>query len=175
MNNVWFVSDTHFGHEKILSFGQRQFPTIGEHDQALIDNWNDTVRSDKDVVWHLGDVSLGGKDRISAIGKCNGRKKLILGNHDLYGIDAYLPYFDEVYGVCKRYGGMVLSHVPVHPSQLEYRWRANVHGHIHRPEEYDLGDGYVNVCLDAIGLRPIHLDEVKAMAGLHPELLGEQE
>ena len=58
-SNVFFTSDTHFGHQNILRFCDRPWATIAEHDQALIENWNDTVPEDA-VVVHLGDFSYKG-------------------------------------------------------------------------------------------------------------------
>ena len=51
----YFISDLHFGHQNALSFDDRPFKTIEDHDIALIKNWNDTVGIDDDV-WVLGDL-----------------------------------------------------------------------------------------------------------------------
>lgn len=53
---TYFISDLHFGHRNILRFDCRPFSTIEEHDEYLINQWNDTVGADDDV-WILGDIS----------------------------------------------------------------------------------------------------------------------
>lgn len=159
MTNVYFTSDTHFGHLKALEF-RPGFSSIEEHNEFIIDKWNSVVNP-SDLVWHLGDVALGNKSFISCVGRCHGRKKLILGNHDNYKIQEYLPYFDEIYGVIKAYHGMVLSHVPIHTQNLDLRWGKNIHGHIHSPEQYTLDDRYINVCTDVCDFKPVHLDSVR--------------
>jgi len=83
-SKVFFTSDTHFGHQNIIRFCNRPWATIAEHDQALIDNWNDTVPEDA-VVFHLGDFSYkgGGFPTIRNLkGLLHGQIVLISGNHD---------------------------------------------------------------------------------------------
>ena len=78
----YFISDLHFGHQNALSFDDRPFKTIEDHDIALIKNWNDTVGIDDDV-WVLGDISWYNVTRTIEIFKhLNGKKHLIIGNHD---------------------------------------------------------------------------------------------
>jgi calcineurin-like phosphoesterase family protein len=53
-------------------------------DEVLIANWNAVVRPD-DLVYHLGDFAFGLGDaaRVQSIfQRLNGRKRLVLGNHD---------------------------------------------------------------------------------------------
>ena len=81
---IFFTSDTHFCHEKILAYCKRPFSTIEEHDEEIIKRWNEKVPVDG-LVFHLGDVALGmGKHkRVNEILKrLNGKIVLIIGNHD---------------------------------------------------------------------------------------------
>jgi len=66
--NTWIISDTHIGHGKegtgILSFEPCRLTQMridgynaDEHDQWIIDNWNDTVKPG-DTVLHLGDFAF---------------------------------------------------------------------------------------------------------------------
>lgn len=126
---VYVISDTHFGHRKIIEFEKeaRPYATIEEHDQDLIERWNSVVRKE-DTVWHLGDVYFGkGHDCLAAL---KGYKRLVLGNHDA-GKEAILSqYFQRIHG-CAEFGGCILSHIPVHPYQLEKQYLKNIHGHMH--------------------------------------------
>jgi calcineurin-like phosphoesterase family protein len=128
-NRVFVISDTHFGHKKIIGFEAtfRPFETIDAHDRELVARWNAVVRP-KDTVWHLGDVFFG-KDGHKVLGELNGLKKLVLGNHDHYPLDIYNCYFVKIYGAAE-FSDCLLTHVPVHESQM-YRYRINVHGHMH--------------------------------------------
>ena len=80
--NVWFISDTHFGHAKVIEYCNRPFANIQEMDKELIKRWNAKVKS-RDLVWHLGDFALANKEYVAEIvSKLNGEIRLIKGNHD---------------------------------------------------------------------------------------------
>ena len=82
--NIFFTSDLHFNHKNLLHLGQgRPFKTIEEHDEAIIQNWNSVVTK-SDLVYILGDVSLGCPQEklIDYFKRLNGAKHLIIGNHD---------------------------------------------------------------------------------------------
>lgn len=164
MSEVFFVSDTHFGHRGILSFDStkkfRPFETIEEHDNHLVKVWNDIV-SPLDIVYHLGDFCFG-KDNLERASELNGKKRLVMGNHDMYPAQDYLKYFEKLSG-CMEYKGMVLSHMPVHVNQLS-RYYMNVHGHLHTNHvlnEHGHQDSrYFNACVENHNLRPVPLHEV---------------
>ncbi len=70
---------------------ERGFKTIEEHNETLINNWNNTVKP-SDVVIHLGDFVLGAENKSKQVceelfQKLNGRIFLLWGNH-LAGIKA---------------------------------------------------------------------------------------
>lgn len=98
-SGIFFTSDTHFGHSKIIDYCKRPFSSIEEHDKALIQNWNNTVGQD-DTVFHLGDFAYGNSQFIANIIKqLNGNIILIKGNHDLKNINPtlYNIFSDVVY------------------------------------------------------------------------------
>ena len=57
---IYFISDTHFYHEKIIEYANRPFKDIEEMNNTLIDNWNNRVKH-KEEVYNLGDFSFGNK------------------------------------------------------------------------------------------------------------------
>jgi calcineurin-like phosphoesterase family protein len=164
MTEVYFTSDSHFGHRGILSFPStkpfRPFATIEEHDEALVDNWNRQVNPN-DIVFHLGDFCFG-KRNLPIAGRLNGSKRLIMGNYDTYRAENYLLYFDKLYGVVE-YKGMILSHIPVHPNQLK-RYYMNVHGHLHTnlviEQDGRVDYRYFNASVEQHKLMPVPLDEI---------------
>ena len=98
-SGIFFTSDTHFGHSKIIDYCKRPFSSIEEHDKALIQNWNNVVGQD-DTVFHLGDFAYGNSQFIANIIKqLNGNIILIKGNHDLRNINPtlYNIFSDVVY------------------------------------------------------------------------------
>lgn len=156
MQRVFVISDTHFGHKRIIEFepSARPFATVEEHDRELVARWNATVRAE-DTVWHLGDVWFG-KDGHEVLAALNGRKKLVLGNHDHYAHELYARYFTKILGAAE-YGRCILTHLPVHPSQLETRYAKNLHGHMHSKKLADAR--YVCVSAEHTGLKPMLMSE----------------
>jgi calcineurin-like phosphoesterase family protein len=88
MGQIFFTSDTHFGHKNIIRLSNRPFKAtknqtdIEVMNEAIVKNWNATV-SPEDTVYHLGDVALGPIDEsLAIIARLNGTKVLVTGNHD---------------------------------------------------------------------------------------------
>ena len=113
MINTFFTSDHHFGHQNILEYllkkESRPFSCLEEMHEVMIERWNSVVRCN-DIVYHLGDFCFGRKN-ISIGGRLNGKKKLIMGNHDIYPSVDYLNYFtDKLYGIF-FWQECILSHI----------------------------------------------------------------
>lgn len=82
MNDVWFTSDTHYGHKSIIEYAKRPYADADEMDEAMIANWNAIVKPG-DRVYHLGDFALCSAERATKIAKrLLGQKFLVFGNHD---------------------------------------------------------------------------------------------
>lgn len=90
--DIWVTSDTHYGHKNICrgisewndgSQSTRDFNTIEDMNQAIIDGINDRVK-ENDILIHLGDWSFGGIDNIWNFRKQINCKNiyLVYGNHD---------------------------------------------------------------------------------------------
>ncbi len=134
MPAVWLVSDTHFGHEKTCTVFKREdgsplrpFSCAEEMDEYMVKAWNERVNPN-DKVYHLGDVVINRKF-LNVLGRLNGDKVLIRGNHDIFKLEDYTQYFRDVRGYHVM-NGLILSHVPVHTDSLA-RFGANIHGHLH--------------------------------------------
>ena len=161
MTNIFFTADTHFSHANILKYEPQtrgHFENIQEHDEFLIKQWNSVVRP-RDTVWHLGDVAFGHSGK-NVIRRLNRYKKLILGNHDIYETSEYLEFFAKLHGSVSFKGVALLTHVPIHPDQLEYRFPFNLHGHLHGGKAVD-DKRYINVGVDHWDLAPVSWDELK--------------
>lgn len=152
---VYFISDLHLGHEKILGFSpERSGRTTAEHDHWIITQWNSVVR-ESDIVYVLGDVAFS----LEGLAKCallNGEKRLVPGNHDRFGMAEYMKYFTVLPGLI-NYKEFWLSHAPTHPAEL--RGKINIHGHVHSDTIDD--DRYINVCVEVLGGVPLFLDKLR--------------
>lgn len=160
------ISDTHFGHANMIKFepeARGHYKDIQEHDLDLLARWNSVVRPE-DTVWHLGDVYF--QRGWEVLPHLNGRKKLVLGNHDAGKEEVLMRHFYKIFGVA-NYGDCILSHVPVHPYQLVKRYKKNIHGHMHSKRVMHEGEGecivderYVCVSAEHTDLKPVLLQQV---------------
>ena len=156
MSHVYFNSDLHLGHRRVIEFhdGFRGkcmgVETIQQHDEMIFDLWNETVRK-RDIIYILGDVGYD-LDRIKGL---PGHKRLLLGNHDQSHAFDYLEIFDEIIGPVK-YKSHWLSHFPIHETEL---WgRPVIHGHTHSTGvEHEM---YVNVCVEMTRGRPVNYQRI---------------
>lgn len=96
-NKLWFTSDQHIGHDKILSFCHRPFANIEEQTETLISNWNEIVDIDDDV-FILGDLMFNSTEEKvkNLLSQLNGIIWLILGNHDIQN-DFYKEKFVKLF------------------------------------------------------------------------------
>lgn len=73
---IFFTADTHFGSERTLQLSRRPYKNTQQMDEALIRNWNATIK-DTDHVYHLGDFG-----HYSNIKHLNGKVHLLMGNYE---------------------------------------------------------------------------------------------
>lgn len=166
--DVWLISDTHLLHSNCLRFldknGRKfrgdRFATTKEMDSTILENWNKVVKPG-DKVYHLGDVFIGCKSIFKGLWpKFNGKKTLIVGNHDDIKFMSSGGFFSKIQ-MWKKIPemDMILTHVPIHESSLSKKTPFNVHGHIHEKHSPTLV--HYNVSVEAIDYTPIHIEEVR--------------
>lgn len=172
---VFVTADLHLGHKNIVKFTKddgsklRPWDTVEEHDEALIQNWNETVRY-LDKVYVLGDFTMNPK-YITLGHRLNGNKILIKGNHDTGKLSQYAEVFSDVLACMEKSHG-IFSHIPVHEDQLR-RYRFNIHGHLHDEvvltDKYDMTQFTVEavsdpryrcVSVEQTNFKPIEFDEI---------------
>ena len=155
MRDYWFTSDTHFGDKELYLKQKENFTCVEERDELLIQNWNKVVKP-KDKVYHLGDVIMGDLSRAKGLfSRLNGKKRLVFGNHDN---PHYLnQYFKKTYSTRKiKEWGILLSHIPLHPTSLGQL--KNIHGHTHL--EGSPEGNYRTVTPELNHYTPVHLEEL---------------
>jgi len=170
--SVFITSDLHFDHHNLATFRKGihnvDFISTQHMNEWIVDNHNTLVRKKNDIVWILGDISWS-EHGLEYLKNMNGKKRLILGNHDTerMNISHFLPYFESIHGVHKKYG-FVMSHCPIHENEIkeEYRWSYNVHGHIHHKEKNIKSDKWINVNIDVTKGYPTPLEEIRARMGV---------
>lgn len=166
MSAVWLISDTHFGHEKTCTVFKREdgsplrpFSCAEEMDEFMVAAWNERVRP-SDRVYHLGDVVINRK-ALKTLERLNGRKCLIKGNHDIFKLGDYLPYFDDIRGYHVM-NGLILGHIPLHEESLG-RFGCQIHGHLHANRvmtDGKIDPRYQSVCVEMTDFAPILFEDV---------------
>ena len=147
----------------------RNFQDTFYMNEHIINEHNKIVHK-KDITYILGDISMHKPEYYSLLDRMNGRKRIILGNHDLPQHVPELMKYCEWIGGMEKYKGIFLTHAPIHPSELEYRVSYNIHGHIHenfiKTDAFKLGKGYlldkryINVCCEVIDYKPKTLEQL---------------
>lgn len=167
MPNTFLVADTHFGHAGVCKFLHpdgvnklRPWDHPDDMDKDLIEAWNAVVRP-HDKVYHLGDVVINRK-ALKTLAHLNGDKVLVKGNHDIFRLSEYAPYFRDV-RACHVLKDFIFTHIPIYSEGLS-RFKTNVHGHLHGNRvlrEGEVDPKYLCVSVEQIDFRPISLDEVR--------------
>ena len=157
---TFVVADLHFGDEAVCTRYRRAdgsplrpFASAAEMDTEIIRRWNQSV-TERDLVYVLGDVGRGANVRSMRL--LAGRKRLIAGNGDDVAKIATLGVFESI-AVAKWLPGFLLTHIPVHPSQLR-RGTVNIHGHLHANTVSD--PRYICVSVEQTDFRPVCVSEI---------------
>jgi calcineurin-like phosphoesterase family protein len=130
----WFTADTHFYHEKVMHFGKRPWTTMDEMHEGLIKRWNERV-GNKDECWVLGDFAFRNKvgDDLGAIfHRLNGKKHLIVGNHDNKAV-LELPWtsVDNYKEISVDGSNVIMSHYPMRSWNKMFHGSYHLYGHEH--------------------------------------------
>lgn len=172
--DIWVTSDSHYNHANIIKFidyngnRTRDFDDVDQMNERILDRWNSVVKPG-DIVYHLGDVFFGDREKFKRDWpKFNGSKRLVVGNHDDITFLSSGGFFKKVlmWRMFPEYN-LMLSHVPLHISSL-YRGAdhtapmLNVHGHIHTMASPE--GPYRCVCVEQTDYTPVNIEDLGAEA-----------
>lgn len=151
-NKIWFTSDIHFGHKNVLRFCKKRQEKMNidlddidfdeKHRIYLIEQWNNTIAK-KDVVYILGDFSFYNREGTRRIlEKLNGKKHLILGNHDksCKGLENYFESVSQIktvdfkkheYSFLDENFIVEMCHYPIFSWNRRQHGSVMIHGHTH--------------------------------------------
>ncbi len=158
--STFVTADLHFGDEATCSRYRRPdgsplrpFTDAAEMNAEIIRRWNEAV-GEGDTVYVLGDVGRG--RAVELVRHLRGEKHLIAGNGDNVARIVEAGLFVSV-RVWKQLPQLLLTHIPVHPSQLRGGVR-NIHGHLHANVIDD--PRYTCVSLEQTDFRPMPIDQL---------------
>ena len=179
---IFVTADQHWGHANVMKYSKREFASIGEHDVELIKAWNSVV-SKKDVVYHLGDLTLGNAAFAESIfQQLNGTIR-VLGyswHHDARWINVpqssrdgqveiEMPMVVLEHTVKSDDGWLpvVLCHYPFEKWDRSHYGAVHLHGHTHGQLQriHNRLDVGVDVAFKLLGrYRPFSMDEALSLA-----------
>ena len=169
MNKTFLIADTHFFHNAILKYENRPFNSVEDMNARLIQNWNAIVSKD-DKVFHLGDVSFGSKEATKAvISQLNGRKILILGNHDRGRTVQW--WLDVGFNEVSKYPIIYKEFIVMQHEPPTYYNDASPYfycfGHVHSTEMYKTVTPHsCCVCVERWNYAPVDLDHIQDLVKL---------
>ena len=141
---IRYIGDLHFDDGDILAYDNRPFDSVDEMNGALIENWNRVV-APEDLTWILGDFCTGDSERWAVhLNRLNGRKSLIIGNHDSpEAVAALRSSFEDVAEYREIEDGgrrVVLCHYPVFGFHDHYFGWIHLYGHVHTSFEWNVAE-----------------------------------
>ena len=160
----WFTADLHLGDPNILRHTRRPWRSWQNMTGGLIRRYNERVAWD-DQVFILGDLAAGTGEYIRwLVGRLNGFKTLILGNHDLVrpaefwrnaGITAVYPHLDIQLGSRRVH----MRHAPYSrqtmPPDVDWVLLGHIHNFRTPPAKHTC------VCVEWTDYAPISQDRLK--------------
>ena len=166
---IYYISDTHFGHENVIEMCGRPFSDIDEMNSALIERWNAKIKGN-DTVYVLGDMFFRCVDPGSILKQLKGKKRLLIGNHDgswMTKLDAeqFFESIDRMLEISIGNHGVTLCHYPL----LTWRHQKKtymIHGHIHNDTTSDYWplirsrERLLNAGVDINKFEPVTLEEL---------------
>lgn len=172
---IYFISDFHFGHAKVIEYGERSFSSLEEMNGHMRDAYNSVVNPN-DLVYIVGDLSLGGIDRAKDyLSQLNGEKHLIRGNHDRGSAQELLEIgyksVSDKKVLAENDLKIGLSHYPFRPKgEMPGKYDLMpeecdflIHGHIHQlynTKVHDSGKLMINVSVEVLNYLPISIHDV---------------
>lgn len=165
MSNKFFTSDPHFDHKKIIQYANRPFDDVQQMNTALIDNWNKTV-GPNDEIYCLGDFAFAPPDRMEQIAaQLNGKKYLILGNHDKklsYGFKDQFEWVRHYHEVRDVKPNIMLFHYAMRVWNKSHHGSWHLYGHSHGSLPEDPTMKAMDVGVDCHPeYRPFSYEEIK--------------
>lgn len=182
---IFFTSDSHYHHSNLCSATTkwtgnsktRDFKSLDHMNSVLVSEINNRV-GENDILFHLGDWSFGGFDKVQEFRSRIVCKNihLILGNHDHHiernkeGIRSLFSSVNHYVSLdlripsggqeMKKYS-MILCHFPIASWDGMNDGRIHLHGHVHLQPHNKIAEGRaMDVGADGNSMVPYSIEEI---------------
>ena len=167
---IYYISDLHLGHRRVIEMDSRPFETIEQMDETIMARWNERV-TEEDDVYIVGDFAYHNAYTAGwYLRRLRGRKHLIIGNHDYNTVqdEKALECFasvEKMLRITDNGRTVCLCHYPIAEWNGKRHGGYHVYGHLHvrRDEVYAFMsrfDRALNAGCMLNGYRPATLDEL---------------
>ena len=172
-NNLFFTSDMHMGHKRIIEYCERPFKNVDEMNEAIINRWNEKVTS-TDTVNVVGDVCfMNIVDAVNVLRRLNGTINLIKGNHDrkLLKESSFRSRFSRIEDIYEldvvdadapRGQKIVMCHYALKVWNKSHHGSWHLYGHSHGSLPDDPNSLAIDVGVDSNDFRPWSYEDIKA-------------
>jgi len=178
-SQFYFTSDTHYNHANIcMSTSKwedtskcRYFHSLEYMNTTLVNNINSIVGKD-DILFHLGDWSFGGFDKIEEFRNRITCKNIhiITGNHD-HHIEKNTDGIRSIFSSVNKYLELtldgidyVLMHFPISSWNKLSRGSIHLHGHVHFNSINKIGRGRcMDVGVEGNAYLPYSINEIRSL------------
>lgn len=149
LEQIYVTSDLHLFHKNMIGWDmpyRNIFSNTFEMHEQIINNWNSVV-SENSIIYILGDVCMkNGKLANNILERLNGRKRLIVGNHDKYNdLKKYYNHFELVdfyeeikYLYDDKFYHIVMFHYPIMQWNRKHFNSILLCGHSHGAIEHEV-------------------------------------
>lgn len=157
---AYFTSDTHFNLERVIRQCRRPFSSLEIMREGLIANFNKRVGHDDDL-YFVGDFAHKHDDPELAdiFSRLNGRKHLVIGNHDLNEVPALA--WDSIQDILELEVDetkLFLCHYPMASWKQSREGVIHLFGHVH--DHHAGWRNAINVGVDQWNYAPVTLPEI---------------
>ena len=176
--NLFFATDSHFGHSNIIKHCDRPYPDVDTMDADMIMRWNSVVRKGSKVIY-LGDITMNTSPDVvrNYMKQLNGDiLYFVYGNHDLQWERATRT--DQ-----SKYGDMLLvevhdgidtttihcCHYPMLSWYKKFRGSWHLYGHVHNNEGEHPDANALNLCPEVHDYAPLSYAQIKEKIRLRNE------
>ena len=165
---IYFTSDAHLSHEKVIKYDKRPFNCVSEMEKYFITMWNSIVKPE-DTVYHVGDFFWGYKTAVRVAAQLRGNIICIKGNHDKSWwkperVKREIPNLhlctDQIHIVRNTQGHppIILCHYPMRSWPGSARGSWHLFGHVHK--QIEKHGKSMCICWNVNNYNLVSLDEV---------------
>jgi calcineurin-like phosphoesterase family protein len=177
MPNIWFTADFHFGHNNIIRYCNRPFPSVEEMDQTILDRLNASVKAN-DILYFLGDFCIGSQAKALERRKEIRCKKIfaVPGNHDkqVRKLTEEFSWLSNLAEISIHGQPMVLCHYAMRVWNRSHHGSWHLYGHSHGGLQESQTSLSMDVGVDTHDFRPWHYDEISGLMTARATTRSEQ-